>query len=68
MKAVDRRVLEAEKKVVANMLYRWKRDYDMDYLIVVKNSKRSFYSHSHLSSENIPRMEKLAKHALQGRK
>ncbi len=64
---VAKRVLEAEKVIVANILYRWKRDYGMDYMLIVKNSERSFYAHSHISTKSLSRMDKLAKQSLKVR-
>ena len=34
---VQKRILEAEKVVLSSTLYRWKRDWGMDYIIVVHN-------------------------------
>lgn len=65
---VAKRVLEAQKVVVANILYTWKKVYGMDYLLVVKNGARSYYAHSHIDEGSIPKMKRLAEQSLRGRK
>lgn len=51
--AIDKRVLEAEKVVVSNMLYRWKKKYGMDYVIVVRNSPGDVFSRSSVTKNGV---------------
>jgi hypothetical protein len=43
---IEKEVLEAEKVVMSNMLYRWKKRYGMDYVIIVRNGPGRVFSRS----------------------
>lgn len=49
---VEKRVLEAEKVVVSNILYRWQKQYGMDYVIVVQNAPGMVYRKVGLTKGN----------------
>ena len=52
---IEKRVLEAEKVVVSNILHNWKRRYGMDYLIVVCNDweKEDVFSRYEIADEHL---------------
>lgn len=49
---VEKRVLEAEKVVVSNILFNWRRKYDMDYIIVVRNGPGDVYSRTNVGAKH----------------
>jgi hypothetical protein len=50
--AIEKRVLEAQKVVVSNFLYEWKRKYGMDYIIIVRNKPGEVFTRSSVSKKN----------------
>lgn len=51
--AVEKRVLEAEKVVVSNILFNWQRKYGMDYVIVVRNGPGDIFAKAKVTSGSI---------------
>jgi hypothetical protein len=49
---VEKRVLEAEKVVVSNILFNWRRKYGMDYILMVRNGPGDVFSRTNVSAEN----------------
>lgn len=55
-KAVEKRILEAEKVVVSNILNNWRTRWGMDYVIVVRNSPGSVFARTRVGDEGTEDM------------
>lgn len=55
-KAIEQRVLEAEKVVVSNMLHNWRKRYGMDYVILIRNGPGNVFSRVRVSDEGAKDM------------
>jgi 2-oxo-4-hydroxy-4-carboxy--5-ureidoimidazoline (OHCU) decarboxylase len=53
---IDKRVLEAEKVVVSNMLHNWRKRYGMDYILIVRNSPDEVFARFRISDSNKTQM------------
>lgn len=50
--AVEKRVLEAEKVVVSDILNRWRRKHGMDYVLMVLNKPGDLFVRDRVSEDN----------------
>ena len=50
-RAIVKRVLEAQKVVLSEMLYRWQKDHGMAYAIVVWNEEGDVFIRSRVDNE-----------------
>jgi hypothetical protein len=61
---VEKRVLEAEKVVVSNILYRWRKKWGMDYAILVLNGPDEVFSRFRIDERNKDIMREAAEELL----
>lgn len=50
-KSIEKRVLEAQKVVVSNFLFQWKKKFGMDYVLIVRNAPGEVFSRHSVSSD-----------------
>lgn len=53
---VEKRILEAQKVVVSDFLHDWKKNFGMDYVIIVRNSDDDVFARFRVSDEHAEQM------------
>jgi hypothetical protein len=56
-KDIEKRILEAERVVVSDILHRWRKKYGMDYAIVVFNAPGDVFTRVRISEKSKGEMK-----------